>query len=575
MGKDEFKEDQFDEGLGQVVHPRFSRRSFLAKAGMGSAAVVAAAWGGPSLLAGTEAAASSPSDSPLAYPRNSETLLFGMQTTIPGLDPHKWWNGAVQSGTQNIFETLITLDPYTLKYVPGLSALPVVTNGGTRYTFNLRKGVKFHNGQLLTAEDVKYSFERMLNPKFAAQAASLYYLLPIKGLSGYLNDKANAISGITVPDASTVVFDLEHPESTMLAMISYLASSIVPKTAAEQMGFNKFNWSPIGTGPFKAQVVNPTEHIRLVRNDSYWQPGIPRFAAVDWTMGISPSLSVLRIESGSQDLMYEQPSEGVLAGIMANPRTKNQVVIGPAAENLLVTLSLKVPELRDLRVRQAIAMAINRTRVVQEMHGLARVADGGMYMPGTPWYQPGIAYQYNPSKAKALLTEAGYAKGFTIPMWSDEQDIYTIAGQIIQQDLAAIGVTAQYKPMSYDAFVEFSNPGPPGLLVWAWGMNIQAGSYIVDSAFTTSSITAGCCNYSHYSSSTLDALTLDAHQTASQTKAISLYKQMDKIVTEQALWVTVCYPYNIELISKRVLNYRNCFYGGGDVGPYFYKLALS
>ena len=526
-------------------------------------------------LPAARAVASSPNENPLSYPRNNDTLSFGMQTTIPGLDPHKWWNGAVQSGTQNIFETLITLDPYTLKYIPGLAAMPVVSNGGTRYTFNLRKGVKFHNGQPLTAEDVKYSFERMLAPKFAAQAASLYYLLPINGLTDYLNDKANSISGITAPDASTVVFDLAYPESTMLAMVSYLASSIVPKAAAEQMGFNKFNWNPIGTGPFKAQVLNATEHIVLVRNDSYWQPGIPRFAAVDWKMGISPSLSVLRIESGSQDLMYEQPSEGVLAGIMANPRTKNQLVIGPAAENLLVTLSLKVPELRDLRVRQAIAMAINKTRVVQELHGLASVADGGMYMPGTPWYQPGIAYDYNPTKAKELLRDAGYSKGFTIPMWSDEQDIYTIAGQIIQQNLSDIGITANYKPMSYDAFVEFSNPGPAGLLVWAWGMNIEAGSYIVDSAFTTSSIAAGCCNYSDYSSNSFDNLTLEAHRTASQAKAISLYKQMDKIVTEQALWVTVCYPYNIELISKRVLNYRNCFYGGGDVGPYFYKLALD
>ena len=574
MNKDQFNENQFEQALDQVVRHRFSRRRFLAKTGMGSAALAAAAWGGSSALGDSAAAGSSPSGNPLSYPKNNETLLYGMQTTIPGLDPHKWWNGAVQSGTQNIFETLITLDPYTLQYVPGLSAMPVITNGGTRYTFHLRKGVKFHNGQLLSSQDVKYSFERMLNPKFAAQAGSLYYLLPIKGLANLLNDKSQSISGITTPDSSTVVFDLEYPESTMLAMISYLASSIVPKAAVEQMGFNKFNWNPIGTGPFKAQVISPTEHIKLVRNESYWQPGMPRFAAVDWKMGISPSLSVLRIEAGSQDLMYEQPDEGVLAGIMANPRLKNQLVIGPAAENLLVTLSLKVPELRDIRVRQAIALAINKARVVQELHGLATVSTGGMYMPGTPWYQPGIGYEYNPTRAKQLLHEAGYPKGFSIPMWSDEQDIYTIAGQIIQQNLASVGITANYKPMSYDAFVEFSNPGPAGLLVWAWGMNIEAGSYIVDSAFTASSIAAGCCNYSHYSSKSFDALTLAAHRTASQSKAISLYKQMDKIVTQQALWVNVCYPSNVELISKRVLNYRNCFYGGGDVGPYFYKLAV-
>ena len=241
MNKDQFNENQFEQALDQVVRHRFSRRRFPRRRVWALPPWRPRAWGGSSALAGSAAAGSSPSENPLSYPKNNETLLYGMQTTIPGLDPHKWWNGAVSRRTQNIFETLITLDPYTLNYKPGLSAMPVITNGGTRETFDLRKGVKFHNGQLLSSQDVKYSFERMLNPKFAAQAGSLYYLLPIKGLADPLNDKSQSISGITTPDSSTVVFDLEYPESTMLGMISYLASSIVPKAAVEQMGFNKLN----------------------------------------------------------------------------------------------------------------------------------------------------------------------------------------------------------------------------------------------------------------------------------------------------------------------------------------------
>jgi ABC-type transport system substrate-binding protein len=483
-----------------------SRRQFMAGASVLGASALLAACGG----ANSPGSSSSSTNAAVkTYKSSDELLRFGMQTTIPGLDPHKWWNGAVACGAGSIFEQLLNLDPYTNKIVPALAvALPTVTRAGTRYTFKLRPGVKFHNGQALTSEDVKYSFERMLNPKFGAQAGSLYTLLPIKGLSDLLNQKSKTISGIVAPDAETVVFELTAPESTLLAMLTFGSSAIVPKAAVEAMGFNKFNWNPIGTGPFKAQVIDRSSHIRLLRNDSYWAPGIPQYAGVDWKIGIAPSLSVLRIQADQQDLMYEQPPEGVIPGLLANPKLRDQLIVTPQANNLWFSLSTKVPELADQRVRQAIAMAIDKPRIVQALHGLAEVADGGFYPPGTAYYQPGIAYPYNPAKAKALLAEAGYPHGFSVPMWSDQEDQYTLAAQIGQENLSAIGINAEYKRMSYDAFVEFTNPGPPGIICWAWGLSLPAGSYVVDSAFTESAIKGGCCNYPHYASASFDRLTV-------------------------------------------------------------------
>jgi peptide/nickel transport system substrate-binding protein/oligopeptide transport system substrate-binding protein len=550
-----------------------SRRQFLAGTGAVGAGAFLAACGGSGSASknstSTRAAALS------SYGRSNGTLRFGMQTTIPGLDPHKWWNGAVACGTASIFEQLVNLDPYSNQIVPQLAAaMPTVTRGGTRYTFKLRPNVKFHNGQVLTSEDVKYSLERMLNPKFGAQAGSLYTLLPIKGLADLLNQKSQTISGIVTPDPQTVVFELTAPESTLLAMLSFGSSAIIPKAAAESMGFNKFNWNPIGTGPFKAQVIDRTSHIKLLRNESYWSPGIPQYAAVDWKIGISPSLSVLRIQSDQQDLMYEQPPEGVIPGLLANQQLRNQLVITPQANNLWFSLSTKVPELADPRVRQAIAMCIDKPRIVQALHGLAEVATGGFYPPGTAYYQPDIAYPYDPAKAKQLLAAAGHPNGFSVPMWSDQEDQYTIAAQIGQENMAAIGINAQYKRMSYDAFVEFTNPGPPGIICWAWGLSIPAGSYVVDSAFTGSAIKGGCCNYPHLDSASFDKLTVAAHQ-ADTAGAVKLYKEMDKIITQDALWVTACYPKGVNLISSRVKNYKGYFWGGGDTPPFFYKYSLT
>jgi oligopeptide transport system substrate-binding protein len=564
--------ETYDWEAGKLKAPPglLDRRTFLARAALLGAGGVA--------LAACSSTSSNTGQSNQPLDKNA-TLNFQMSTTIPGLDPQKWWNGAAGCGQFALFDTLLLIDPYTQKLVPDLATgLPAVSNNGHRLTFTLRKGVKFTNGMPLTSADVKYSFERLVIPSFGSQAGSLYTPLGISGMADVLNEKTKELTGITTPDPGTIVFDFDYPDSAFIYLISFNSAGVVPMALVEDAGFNHFNWHPVGTGPFTADVVNQQSNIQLKRNPHYWKPGVPAYAGVNWEMGIADTLSMIRMEAGQTDMMYDPVPTGYVENVLGNPKyvSDHQAVKTPQDNCYWMSLSLKDPLLKDIRVRQAIAMAVNKARILQVMNGLGHVANGGFFSPLSPYYQDGLAYSYNPAKAKSLIAEAGVPKGASVKMWSSNRFPYENVGQVIQADLASIGITVDYIPMEYDAFANFTAGSPAGIMLWAWELYYPSGSYIVDSAFTTSAEKAGCCNYPWYSSQSFDQLTIEAHRSTNPAEVVALYKQMDKIVvSEEALWVPLIYPIRLDFVSSRVRNFQAGVGAGEDQSRFFYKYALT
>jgi ABC-type transport system substrate-binding protein len=550
---------------------RLGRREFLGTATLAGLGGALAACGGTS--------SSTKQTGQQGHLDKTATLNFTMSTTIPGLDPQKWWNGAAACGQIALFEPLLFVDPYTQKLVPQLaSALPVVSNGGLTYTFKLRPGIKFTNGLPLTSADVKYSFERLVIPSFGSEASSLYTTLAIKGMSDVLNQKAKTLSGITTPDPHTVVFDFDYPDSAFIYLIGLNLAGVVPMSMVEAVGDSKFNWAPVGTGPFTADVVNQQSQIMLRRNTKYWNPLVPKYGAVNWQMGVDDSLSMIRIESGQQDMMYDPVPSGYVQNVLSNPtyQRDGQAVRTPQNNCYWLSLSLKDPLLKDIRVRQAIAMAIDKPRILQVMNNLGHVANGGFFSPLSPYYQAGLAYSYNVAKAKALIAQAKVPPGATVKMWSSNRFPYQAAGQVVQANLAAIGIKAEFVPMEYNAFVSFTGNSPPGILIWAWELGYPSGSYIVDSAFTTSAMKAGCCNYPWYSSQNVDQLAVEAHRSTNASDIVGIYRQIDKvIVQDQVLWVPLIYPIRLDFVSARVRDFQASVGGGEDQSRFFYKYGLT
>jgi ABC-type transport system substrate-binding protein len=534
--------------------------------------------GAAGLGAVLSACGSSSTTSASATLNTQAVMKFSMSTTIPGLDAQKWWNGAAACGQHAMFESLLTLDPYSNGTLVPLVAtgFPKIDNNHLRYTYTLRPGIKFSNGMPLTSSDYKYSFERLVIPSFGSEIGGLFNSLQIIGMSDVLNEKAKTLSGVTTPDPQTIVFEFEVPDSTFIYVNSHYMAGAVPQALVEEIGFNKFNWAPVGTGPFTADVVNEESQIQLNRNKNYWQPGIPRYAGVTWRMGIDDTLGMIRIQGGEDDMMYDPVPSGFVANVLTPRYTDDHQTVKTTQNNCYwMSLSLKDPVLSNLNVRKAIAMAVNKPAILQAMHGLGTVADGTFFSPLSPYYDPGVAYSYDPATAKSLVQSANLPSNATIKMWSSNRFPYESVAQVIQADLSAIGLNVDYIPMEYDAFVTLSANLPAGVLLWAYELLYPHGSYIVDTSFTTAGI-AGGTNFSYVKSQTLDKLAVDGHHATDPGQIESIYKEIGKIVVrDDVLWVPLIYPQRLDFVSARVRDFQGSASYGEDQERYFYKYAIA
>jgi oligopeptide transport system substrate-binding protein len=505
-------------------------------------------------------------------------LRFSMSTTIPGLDAQKWWNGAAACGQHAIFESLLTLDPYSSGNLVPLVAtsLPKIDNNSLRYTFTLRPGVKFSNGMPLTSADYKYAFERLVIPSFGSEIGPLFTSLPIVGMSDVLNEKTKTLSGITTPDPQHIVFDFEVPDSAFIYVNSHYMAGAVPQALVEQMGFSKFNWAPVGTGPFTVDVINRESAISLKRNKSYWKSGVPQYAGVTWRLGIDDTLGMIRIQGGEDDMMYDPVPSGFVANVLTPRYTSDGQTVKTAQDNCYwLNLSLRDPVLKNVAVRKAIAMAVDKQRILQAMHGLGTVANGTFFSPLSPYFDDGVAYSYNPSAAKSLLASAGLSSSASVKLWSSNRFPYQAVAQVIQADLSAIGLNVDYIPMEYDAFVTLAGTLPAGMMLWAYELLYPHGSYIVDTSFTTAGI-SGQTNYAYVKSPRLDKLAVAGHRATSPSDVASIYRQIARIVVrDDVLWVPLVYPERLDFVSARVRDFRASASYGEDQERNFYKYALA
>ncbi len=564
--------DAFEPGTAaDSISGHLTRRQLL---GQGAVFGLGAAGLGAVL----SACGGSASTSTSAQLNKQAVLKFSMSTTIPGLDAQKWWNGAAACGQHALYESLLTLDPYSNGHLVPLVAtgFPKIENNHLRYTFTLRPGIKFSNGMPLTSADFKYAFERLVTPSFASEIGPLYTSLPIVGMSAVLNEKAKTLSGITTPDPQHIVFDFDVPDSAFIYVNSHYMAGAVPHALVEQIGFNRFNWAPVGTGPFTAHVTNRESSITLNRNKSYWNAGIPRYAGVTWRMGIQSSLGMIRIQDNQDDMMYDPVPAGSVASVLTPRYTGDHQAVKTTQNNCYwLSLSLKDPVLKNLKVRQAIAMAVNKPRILQAMHGLGTVANGSFFSPLSPYFDDGVAYSYNPSAAKSLLASAGLPSGASVKMWSSNRFPFEAVAQVIQADLSAIGLNVNYVPMEYDAFVTLAGSLPAGMLLWAYELLYPHGSYIVDTSFTTAGISGGT-NYAYVKSPTLDKLATQGHRATTPSEIASIYRKIARIVVrEDALWVPLVYPQRLDFVSARVRDFQASASYGEDQERNFYKYALA
>jgi ABC-type transport system substrate-binding protein len=212
--------------------------------------------------------------------------------------------------------------------------------------------------------------------------------------------------------------------------------------------------------------------------------------------------------------------------------------------------------MKKLEVRQAIAMAIDKERLVRAEKGLGTPATGGMFSPLSPFFQDGLSQPFDPARAKELMAEAGHEDGFDISLITKNYTPWKEPGETIQQDLAEIGIRVSPKYLERDAYSAAVSEYPAALTFNGWELPYPHGSYVMDSAYTTAAKKTTCCNFAYWSDPEFDKMVAEAHAATEQAEVAELYKTMDRMtVHDEVLFVPLYYPKHAEFVSSRLKGY--------------------
>ena len=384
-------------------------------------------------------------------------------TTLDPAVGYDWQNWSV---IKSIFDGLMDYKPGTTELEPDLAESYTVADDGLTYTFKLRDGIKFHNGRDVTSADVKYSFERAVNPKTQSPGAGYFGM--IAGYDDVAGGKATELSGISTPDAKTVVFTLTRPDATFLHLMAINFGYIVPKEVVEKEGAD-FGKAPVGTGAFKVVTWTPGQSLELERFADYHRKGAPYLDKLTFEFGQDPTVSVLRLKKGEIDIVGDGIPPAQFAEVMADPANKDLIAEGEQLHTGYVTLNVTQAPFDNLKVRQAVNMAINKDRIVRLINNRAAPANQPL-PPAMPGYNSAVkAYAYDPEGAKKLLAEAGFADGITTELYAMNVDPNPRIAQAIQQDLAAVGIKAEIRSLAQAEVISAGGAGKAPM-IWSGGM---------------------------------------------------------------------------------------------------------
>ncbi|WP_125142694.1 ABC transporter substrate-binding protein [Clostridium transplantifaecale] len=413
-----------------------------------AAGVLAGCSGKSEAPAASEAGTGSGTEAPAGETAGNAAVKDEVIAVLKGepsnIDPHGNTELVAMTTQVQIFETLVKKDEEG-NIVPGLAESWEQIDDKT-IRFKLRDNVYFHNGEKLTAEDVAYTIKRATEKP---SSASIF--------ASFDADNTKAVDELTV-DVTT--------KAPFAAVYNYLTSTrggIVSKKAVEEMGDDQFGRSPVGTGPFAFDSWVSGTNITLKRNDNYWGEK-PAYSTLTLKFITETANRALEIESGNADIVLD-PDTGDLDRLAETDGLK--VVSGDSYGMSYIVFSMDDEVLGDVRIRQALSMALDLDSLVETVYGsYATVSES--VMPSTVFaYKSQGKHEYNIEKAKELLEEAGYADGLTIelnlPNGSEQQNI----GVIAQNMWKEIGVTANISTASTSEIIAAGRRGDNQVTIMA------------------------------------------------------------------------------------------------------------
>ena len=493
-------------------------------------------------------------------PKQGGDIVVTYKDDITTLDPAIGYDWVNWSMIKSLYSRLMDYEPGTPNLVPSLAESFTVAPDGLTYTFKLRTGVKFSNGREVVASDVKYSIERAVDPKTQGPGAGFFGA--IKGFDDVTGGKATTLAGIETPDASTVVFNLSRPDATFLHVLAINFASVVPKEAVEAAG-GDFGKKPVGSGPFVLKDWTIGQKLLFERNKDYFVKDVPHIDSFSVEVGQEPLVALLRLQKGEVDIAGDGIPPAKFLEIKNSADGAKMIVDGEQLHTGYVTLNTKVKPFDNVKVRQAMNMAINKDRITRILNGRATPANQPL-PPLMPGYDKSFTgYAYDVAKAKGLLAEAGFADGFSTVLYSTNTDPQPRIAQAIQQDLAAVGVKAEIRALAQANVIAAGGTEGEAPMIWSGGMawiaDFPDPSNFYGPILGCSGAVAGGWNWSWYCNADLDKRAIAADSMSDPAKSADRTAAWGKVFTDimaDAPWVPV--------INERRVVAKSLRMGGAD-----------
>ena len=503
----------------------------------------------------------SPAHSQEAKPGGAITVTY--KDDVATLDPAIGYDWQNWSMIKSLFDAMMDYEPGTTTLKPDLAESYEISPDGKVFTFKLRDGVKFHNGRAMTAADVKYSLDRVTNPETQSPGAGFFGA--IAGYDEMAAGTAKSLSGVTTPDEKTVRIELSRPDATFLHVMGLNFASIVPKEAVDEFGAD-FGKHPVGTGAFSLAEWTTGQRLVFAKNPDYWNKGLPLLDQITFEIGQEPIVALLRLQKGEVDIPGDGIPPAKFTEVMADPEQKARVVEGGQLHTGYITMNVKMKPFDDVKVRQAVNMAINKDRIVQIINGRAVPANQPL-PPSMPGYIKDFAgYKYDPEAAKKLLAEAGHPDGFETELFVMNTDPQPRIAQAIQQDLAAIGIKASIQSLAQANVIEAGGTEDGAAMIWSGGMGWIADfpdpSNFYGPILGCAGAVKGGWNWSWYCNEDLDKRAAEADAIVDPAKAADRYAAWGAIyadIMKDAPWVPVFNEQRFTMKSPRMVGADNLF----------------
>lgn len=474
----------------------------------------------------------------------------------------------------NIFDRLVDVEVGTdgnSKIVPSLAESWEISDDGLEYTFHLRQGVKFHNGNDFTAEDVAYTFHRMLTVEGGVNTE---FIDQIKGADELLAGETDTLEGVEVVDDYTIKVTLKEPFAGFLASISSPGVSIYDSEATEAAG-DQFGMDPamtVGTGPFEFSSWSFNNQLVLTRNEDYWKgaSGLPGVV-----IKIIPDTETqsMMFESGELDILdLDYAADSVDRFTETYP---DQIVQGPRVGIVYFTMNFNKEPFQDVRVRKAVQMSIDRQAILDALYGGRGQVEQGIFPHGLIGFNPDQEeIKYDPEAAKALLAEAGYADGFDMEIAADSSasDTMTMALEIVSDQLAEVGIRAEIKNYDESTWLETRKSGELGSFMSTWSADYNDPDNFIYTFFGNEEKTR--IRSINYPDTEVMERVAKARTIVNEDERLAEYKALEeKIIHEDAAWVPMFSRLHLFAVSKRVQGFVPLWSGLSD--QLFYNISLS